>query len=50
MPPYESCRRVGARGPGTPVADDLSARGLNLPSVTWIGKADVQRVRTSLGE
>jgi perosamine synthetase len=45
MPPYAECRRVGARGgPTLPVAEDLSARGLNLPSLTKLTPDDVARV------
>jgi perosamine synthetase len=36
MPPYRDCRRVGRDGASLPVAADLSARGANLPSVTWL--------------
>jgi perosamine synthetase len=35
MPPYQRFRRVAARAEGElPVAEDLSARGINLPSLT----------------
>jgi perosamine synthetase len=45
MPPYASCRRVGADGGAAlPVAEDLSARGMNLPSVTWLDQVAAARI------
>jgi perosamine synthetase len=42
MPPYAACRRIAAGG-GTAlaVAEDLSARGLNLPSITRLSGKEV---------
>lgn len=45
MPPYASCRRVGADGGAAfPVAEDLSARGMNLPSITRLSPEEVTRI------
>ena len=44
MPPYTGFRCVSADGDGLPVAEDLSARGMNLPSAGWMGAAEIQRV------
>jgi perosamine synthetase len=48
MPPYCACRRVGAHDESLPVAADLSARGLNLPSVTWLTEAQASRALGAL--
>ncbi len=49
MPPYASCRRVGADGGAAlPVAEDLSARGMNLPSVTWLDQVAAARISKAL--
>jgi perosamine synthetase len=48
MPPYSSCRRVGEADGSLAVAQDLSARGMNLPSVTWLTEGAVGRVRAAL--
>jgi perosamine synthetase len=45
MPPYAGCRRVGADGDGLPVAEKLSGRGMNLPSLIRLARQDVVRVR-----
>jgi perosamine synthetase len=44
MPPYVGFRQISAEGDGLPVAESLSARGLNLPSVGWLSAGDLQRV------
>lgn len=45
MPPYASCRRVSADGSATlVVAQDLSARGVNLPSCTWLREKEVEGI------
>jgi len=50
MPPYATCRRVAASGGATlMVAAELSARGLNLPSVARLTAADVARVAAAVG-
>jgi len=49
MPPYHGFRRVGATGEGLPVAQDLSARGMNLPSAGHLDAADIQRIATAFG-
>ena len=48
MPPYRRFRRVGATGDRLPVAEGLSARGMNLPSMGWLGAADIQRIFAAL--
>jgi len=44
MPPYKSCRHAGKEGDALPVAEDLSARGMNLPSVTWLSDEPTKRI------
>jgi perosamine synthetase len=44
MPPYIRFRQISAEGDGLPIAESLSARGLNLPSVGWLDAGDLQRV------
>lgn len=48
LPPYREARRVGAVGEGTPVADDLSARGFNLPTSTLMTRDTVRGVAAKL--
>ncbi len=48
MPPYQSFRRFGAKGDGLPVAENLSARGMNLPSMGWLDTADARRISAAL--
>jgi len=43
LPPY-------ATGQHLPVAEQLAARGMNLPSGTGLGEADVERVARALAE
>lgn len=43
MPPYEQCKRVG-RSEGLPVAESLSARGMNLPSVRMVSPEDAASI------
>lgn len=51
MPPYASCRRVGADGGAAlPVAEDLSRRGLNLPSVNTITTKQASRIRDAFDD
>jgi len=45
MPPYRDCRMVGVESESLPVASDLSARGLNFPSVVRLTEQDIIRVR-----
>jgi perosamine synthetase len=49
MPPYEGFRRIGARGDGLPVAQELSARGMNLPSAGHLDAADIRRIAAAFG-
>jgi perosamine synthetase len=44
MPSYTACRRVGLENENLPVAEDLSARGLILPSVTWLLDEPLTRI------
>ena len=47
MPPYHDFRRVGKEEEALPGAEDLSARGMNLPSLGSLVRADIQRVSRS---
>lgn len=44
MPPYTYCRKVGIKENGLPVAEDLSVRGMILPSVTWLSNEPATRI------
>jgi perosamine synthetase len=44
MPPYVPCRRVGINDNDLPVAEDLSVRGMILPSVTWLSDEPITRI------
>jgi perosamine synthetase len=44
MPPYVTCQRVGLHGEELAAAEDISRRGLNLPTVTTMKPSDVTRV------
>jgi perosamine synthetase len=44
MPPYAPCRKVGINDNGLPVAEDLSLRGVILPSVTWLSNELITRI------
>lgn len=49
MPPYAACRRVGSDGrEDLPAADDLSTRGLNLPSSTYLTESDIAYIAQTL--
>jgi len=48
MPPYRGARRVGTDGEATPVADELSRSGFNLPTSTTLTRQDVARVAAGL--
>jgi perosamine synthetase len=50
MPPYSGCRTVGAESEELPVAADLSARGMNLPSLARMGAPEVRRVKEAMEE
>jgi perosamine synthetase len=45
MPPYLECRRHGVHGSSLEVAEDLSARGLNLPSITRLDLEPAERIK-----
>jgi perosamine synthetase len=44
MPPYKDCRIVGKEGANLHVSEDLSMRGLNLPSMGWLDERDVAAI------
>jgi len=48
MPPYRHCRQVSAEREGLPIAEELAARGMNLPSLTRLTLGDVERIRETL--
>ena len=50
MPPYRECRRVGATDDSLPVAEELSARGVNLPSVPWLTDGSLEQIRKRVSE
>jgi perosamine synthetase len=51
MPPYAPFRRVGLNeGSPLPNSENISARGLILPSVTWLNEEDVSRVRKAIAD
>lgn len=44
LPPYKGCRAIGMKGEGCPVAEQLAARGINLPSSVRITRDDVEYI------
>jgi perosamine synthetase len=48
MPPYRGLRTVGARGPAMPIATEVAAAGLNLPTSTTLVEADVRYIADHL--